>query len=168
VGSRLCLAVAWAAWTIKSTLNRNDEGPGFIRGLFFLLRRTNSPLPIVKEPCRRPYRYRRSEPSPTRPKMLLGPCHAECSRRLSWPQPHPKDARKPRDAADTTGTSVLADDTAAMNRDIAAPTENDTADVNAASTGRAVVISEMPSSSRACAPKASFAISCWATCRARS
>ena len=29
---RLCLAVAWAAWTIKSTLNRNDEGPGLFPG----------------------------------------------------------------------------------------------------------------------------------------
>jgi hypothetical protein len=26
--------VAWAAWTIKPVLNRNDEGPGFIPGLF--------------------------------------------------------------------------------------------------------------------------------------
>jgi hypothetical protein len=34
VGPRLCLAAAWAAWTIKPTLNRNDEGPGFIPGLF--------------------------------------------------------------------------------------------------------------------------------------
>jgi hypothetical protein len=34
VGPRLCLAAAWAAWTIKPTLNRNDEGPGLIPGLF--------------------------------------------------------------------------------------------------------------------------------------
>jgi hypothetical protein len=26
--------VAWAVWTIKPTLNRNDEGPGFLPGLF--------------------------------------------------------------------------------------------------------------------------------------
>jgi hypothetical protein len=31
---------AWAAWTIKPTLNRNDEGPAFIPGLF-LSPRTN-------------------------------------------------------------------------------------------------------------------------------
>ena len=35
-GARLCLAVAWAAWTIKPTLNRNDEGPGFLPGLFLV------------------------------------------------------------------------------------------------------------------------------------
>ena len=36
-GAPVCLAVAWAAWavwTIKPTLNRNDEGPGFLPGLF--------------------------------------------------------------------------------------------------------------------------------------
>ena len=33
-GPRLCLAVAWAAWTIKPTLNGNDEGPGVNPGLF--------------------------------------------------------------------------------------------------------------------------------------
>ena len=41
MGPRLCLAVAWAAWTIKPTLNRNDEGPESIPGLFFLPRRAN-------------------------------------------------------------------------------------------------------------------------------
>ena len=34
MGPRLYLAVAWAAWTIKPTLNRNDEGPEEIPGLF--------------------------------------------------------------------------------------------------------------------------------------
>ena len=43
---------------------------------------------------------------------------------------------------------------------MAAPTANVAADVSAACTGRAVVISEIPSSSRAWAAKASFAISC--------
>ena len=33
MGPRLCPAVAWAAWTIKPTFNRNDEGPGFLPGL---------------------------------------------------------------------------------------------------------------------------------------
>jgi hypothetical protein len=32
-GARLCLA---AAWIIKPTLNRNDEGLGFLPGLFFV------------------------------------------------------------------------------------------------------------------------------------
>ena len=41
-----------------------------------------------------------------------------------------------------------------------APTEKVAADVSAAWTGRAALISESPSSSRACASSASFAISC--------
>jgi hypothetical protein len=36
VGPWLCLAVAWAAWTIKPTLNRNEGGPGFIPGFFLV------------------------------------------------------------------------------------------------------------------------------------
>jgi hypothetical protein len=36
VGPRQCLAVAWAVWTIKPTLNRNDEGPDS-SGPFFVL-----------------------------------------------------------------------------------------------------------------------------------
>jgi hypothetical protein len=35
----LCLAVAWGvwgAWTINLTLNRSDEGPGFLPGLFLV------------------------------------------------------------------------------------------------------------------------------------
>ena len=75
-------------------------------------------------------------------------------------------SEKSQDAADTMGTRALADDTTTINRGMAAPAENVTADVSAACTGRAVVMSEIPSSSRACAVKASFAISCWATCRA--
>ena len=35
MGPRLCLAVAWAAWTIEPTLDRNDEGPGISSGPFF-------------------------------------------------------------------------------------------------------------------------------------
>src|ERR1700680_2616728 len=80
----------------------------------------------------------------------------------------PRRARKHKDAADTMGTSAPAGDTTTMSNGIAAPTENDAADVSAACTGRAVVISEIPSSSRAWAVKASFAISCWAICRART
>src|SRR5271169_4895236 len=45
VGPRLCLAVAWAAWTIKPTPNQNDEGPGFIPGP--LLRENRVPVFIV-------------------------------------------------------------------------------------------------------------------------
>ena len=78
----------------------------------------------------------------------------------------PRRARKPKDAADTMGTSAAAGETTTMSKGIAAPTENVAADVRAACTGRAVVISEIPSSSRAWAVKASFAISCWATWRA--
>ena len=49
---------------------------------------------------------------------------------------------------------------------MAAPTMKLAAEVHAAWTGLAVVASEMPSSSRACAPNASFAMSCRATSRA--
>jgi hypothetical protein len=38
---RLCLAVAWAVWTTKLCFNRNDEGPGFLRGLFSLCRKAS-------------------------------------------------------------------------------------------------------------------------------
>jgi hypothetical protein len=58
-------------------------------------------------------------------------------------------SRKPRDAIDMTGTSILGGDTKTISNGMAAPMENVAADVNAACTGRAVVISEMPSSSRA-------------------
>ena len=68
----------------------------------------------------------------------------------------PSRARKPRDAADTMGTSAPAGDTTTMSKGMAAPTENVTADVSAACTGRALVIFEIPSSSRACAVRGIF------------
>ncbi|MCY1558032.1 hypothetical protein D9M68_949320 [compost metagenome] len=52
---------------------------------------------------------------------------------------------------------------AATTRGRAAPAEKVTAEVMAAWMGRAVVISEMPSSSRAWAPRASWFIICRAT-----
>ena len=61
----------------------------------------------------------------------------------------PSRARKPKDAMDTIGMSIVGGDTTTMSNGMAAPTENVVADVRAACTGRAVVISEMPSSSRA-------------------
>src|ERR1700674_2320133 len=76
----------------------------------------------------------------------------------------PRRARKPNDAADTRGTSAPGGDTTTMSKGRPAPTENDAADVSAAWTGRAAVVSEIPNSSRAWALAASFAISCWATC----
>lgn len=72
----------------------------------------------------------------------------------------PRSARNTRDAAETIGISASAGDMAAMSNGMAAPVENMTADVRAACTGRVVVISDIPSSSRAWVPKASFAISC--------
>ena len=47
----------------------------------------------------------------------------------------PRRARKPKDAAETIGPSALAGDTTTMSKGMAAPTENITADVNAACTG---------------------------------
>ena len=61
----------------------------------------------------------------------------------------PSRARKPRDAMDTTGPRIRGGDTTTMSNGMAAPMENVAADVRAACTGRAAVISEMPSSSRA-------------------
>ena len=55
----------------------------------------------------------------------------------------------PNDAEETSGTSAPAGATTTMSKGMAAPAENDAAEVNAAWMGRAVVISEIPSSSRA-------------------
>src|SRR5207253_3274591 len=60
VGRPVCLAgewAGWAVWTIKPTLNRNGESPGFLPGFSFLCRsrygqKTEQPSPIrrgVKE-----------------------------------------------------------------------------------------------------------------------
>jgi hypothetical protein len=54
----------------------------------------------------------------------------------------PRRARKPKDAVATIGTSAPAGDTTTMSKGMAAPTENDRADVSAACAGRGVVISE--------------------------
>jgi hypothetical protein len=56
-------------------------------------------------------------------------------------------ARKPNDVADTRRTSAPVGDTTIKG--MAAQTVNDAADVSAACTGCAVVISEIPNSSRA-------------------
>ena len=67
----------------------------------------------------------------------------------AFPPIAPSKARKPNDAADTVGTSTFTGETTTISNGIAAPTENITAAGSAACTGRAVVISEIPSSSRA-------------------
>ena len=54
------------------------------------------------------------------------------------------------------GTSAPAGDTTITSKGIAAPTEKVAAEASAARTGRAVVMFEIPSSSRAWAVKASF------------
>ena len=115
----------------------------------------NFPIPAVKAIASAPQDITRTVPHGTSAPPTFAPIA-------------PRTARKPKDAADTMGTSAPAGDTTTMSKGMAAPKENDTADVSAACTGRAVVISEIPSSSCAWALKASFAISCWATCRARS
>src|SRR6185436_10757120 len=61
----------------------------------------------------------------------------------------PNRARNAREAADTTGTSNLAGQIRTVRRGNKAPRVNIAADVKAATTGRAEVISEMPSSSLA-------------------
>ena len=52
----------------------------------------------------------------------------------------PRNARKPSDAADVTGTRIVEGYTTTISNGMAAPTENVTADVRAACTGRAVVV----------------------------
>ena len=68
----------------------------------------------------------------------------------------PRSARKPNDAAETIGTSAPAGARTTISKGMAAPTENVAAEVSAACTGRAVVISEIPSSSRAWAAQGIF------------
>jgi hypothetical protein len=74
-----------------------------------------------------------------------------------------KDERRNRHARDEGGSWHEQNHRERQRR----PAKVD-AEVSAAWTGRAVVASEMPSSSRACAPSASFAISWSATWRASS
>ena len=69
--------------------------------------------------------------------------------------------------AATIGTMARAGATTVRMSGAAAPSEKVSAEVSAACTGREAVISEMPSSSRACVPSASFAVICMATVRAR-
>src|SRR6185503_15059381 len=108
---------------------------------------TSLPIPAVRAIANAPQKVTRAVAR----RMCAPPAFAPIA---------PRRARKPKDAADTMGTSAPAGDTTTMSKGMAAPTENITADVSAACTGRAVVISEIPSSSRAWAVKASFAISC--------
>ena len=107
----------------------------------------NFPIPAVRAIANAPQKVTRAVAR----RMFAPPAFAPIA---------PKRERNPKDAAETIGTSALAGDTTTMSNGMAAPTENITADVSAACTGRAVVISEIPSSSRAWAVKASFAISC--------
>ena len=71
----------------------------------------------------------------------------------------PNNARKIRDVTDTAGTKTFARETITISSGIVAPVTKVSADVRAAWTGRAVMVSEMPRSSRAWAPSASAAIS---------
>ena len=79
----------------------------------------------------------------------------------------PSNPRKTNEPIETTGSNQGDGETSVRTRGAAAPREKVAAEAKAACTGRAVLISEIPSSSRAWAPNASFAISCSATLRAR-
>ena len=61
----------------------------------------------------------------------------------------PSKARKANDPTETTGSSHVDGERSVRMRGPAAPTENVAADASAACIGRAVLISEIPSSSRA-------------------
>ena len=78
----------------------------------------------------------------------------------------PKTARETRDTIPITGPTLPIGVRRAVKNGTAAPTAKDAADANAAWTGRAAVVSDMPSSSREWAASASRAISCSATCPA--
>ena len=78
----------------------------------------------------------------------------------------PSKARNSSDPVETIGISRVDGESRTRARGAIAPTENVAADVRAAWTGLADVISDIPSSSRACARNASLAISWSATCRA--
>ena len=102
----------------------------------------------LKPPSRTTRQCPRSTPLPKRPRMSLGRWPAEIFAPPAFAPIAPSSARKHKDAIDTTGTSALAGDTITMSKGMAAPTANVAADVSAACTGRAVVVSEIPSSSR--------------------
>src|ERR1019366_3864775 len=76
----------------------------------------------------------------------------------------PRSARNSSEVPDTKGINPASGDMAVTKRGRTAPMAKLPADAHAAWIGRARRVSEMPSSSRACAPSASWAISCSATC----
>jgi len=80
----------------------------------------------------------------------------------------PRRARKTRENTATTGISWLPGTTHATTNGSEAPTVKVPAEYNAAWIGRALTFSEIPISSLACAASASRAISCSATCLART
>src|SRR5450631_3007337 len=76
----------------------------------------------------------------------------------------PRMARNTSEVPETRGIRPAAGAMAVTRRGMAAPMAKLPADANAAWIGRARRVSEIPSSSRACAPIASWAINCSATC----
>jgi hypothetical protein len=91
-------------------------------------------------------------------------CHSGVARRTLAPPVlppiAPRRARKAKDGGHGRDKRTSGRYDNHEQEGMAAPTENDRADVSAACTGRGVVISEIPSSSRARAVRASFAMSC--------
>ena len=76
----------------------------------------------------------------------------------------PRTARKTNDESATSTISRCTGANHAIPNGNAAPTKKDPADDKAACIGRALPSTEMPISSRACAPSASCFINCSATC----
>lgn len=95
----------------------------------------------MADPGRNGHREGSPERDPRRRPQDGGPANfrSECSR----------TARKTNEPAETRYTTRFAGETAATSSGKAAPDEKVAADVSAAWIGRAVVNSEMPSSSRA-------------------
>ena len=113
-----------------------------------------APTPAVKAMASAPQNVTRTVARPTSAPRAFAPTA-------------PNSARNRSDASETATTRKGAGVMNTISKGSAAPIANVAAEVNAAWTGRAVVISEMPSSSRAWAPRASLAINCCVICRAR-
>ena len=84
------------------------------------------------------------------------------------PAREPNSARNKSELPETVHMSADTGAKRTIRRGRAAPTAKVPAEANAAWTGRAVRVSDMPSSSRACAPSASCAINWVATWEASS
>ena len=77
--------------------NCNPAGEGTRSQAGFSFRRSvGSLVRTIRQPCRTISRYRQSEPSPMRPRKLLGLWHAECLHPPLLPRSLPKERETPK------------------------------------------------------------------------